>query len=784
MNWGKMHVIKTLGFVILFLINRSSYAQNFIFGQLQGSPNMNTAGWNLTGNAFVGDTPGDVDNFSNELILTNAQGNQSGAIFYSQPLNLGICSQWTVDFEYRIWGGSAADGLAFCFIQVPPAGFVPGGGVGIPGTANGLKVVLDTWDNGCGANPELQIFNGVGYNECIAGIVKLTNTAGNLNFIRGNTYKPVRIIYNNGQISLLINNILYLSANFPINFSGYMGFTASTGGATDQHSIRNVVIYTAQATSNAGPNVQTCSNTPVQIGTGTNANYSYTWSPANGLSSTSVSNPIVTLSNNTNQPITQQYVVSTTLSANPNACPTTDTVIVTVNPTFTTNIIDTICDGSAYNFNGSMITQTGYYVDTLNSIFGCDSITTLDIVISTNPLVNCPDAQICLGDSTQLIPSGAISYTWNPAVNSIGNLGEMWVSPIATTNYIVSGYNQDGCSNTDTVTVIVHPIPNTQLSVDDNNVCPNALIQFTASGADTYSWSGIDLIGFSGNAQNVTAINSGWYEILGTSVFGCQASDSLFVTVNPIPTLSVNPILSEVCIGEPISINVLGADTYLWSNGNTGSNFSDFPSTSETLTIIGFNVFGCSDTLSADIIVHPNPLASISIVNSNLQSDNPLAVLMNNSQNQSNSIWNFGDGTIVNDNNQDIQHMYAMEDGNYTVSLTVSTDFGCLDSTQIGISVSGDPIFYVPNTFTPDGDEHNNVFKPIFTSGFDPTAYKLEIYNRWGELLFESLSHEEGWPGYYGGLKVAPGVYTYLITYFDKKENRLKVLEGHLNLFE
>lgn len=759
-----------------------SSAQNFIFGQLQGSPVMNTTGWNLNGNAYVGDTPGDNDNFNNELILTNASGNQSGGVFYAQPLNLGICSQWTVDFEYRIWGGSAADGLAFCFLQVPPAGFVNGGGIGIPGTANGLKVVLDTWDNGCGANPELQIFSGVGYNECIAGIVKLTNTAGNLNFIRGNTYRPARIIYNNGQISLLINNVLYLTANFPINFSGYMGFTASTGGATDQHSIRNVVIYTAQATSNAGPNVQTCSNDPVTIGSANNPAFSYAWSPNTGLSNASVSNPSVTLTNNTPLPITQTYVVTTTLSANPGACPTTDTVQVTVNPTHTTALVDTLCDGSSYNFNGTLINQTGYYVDTLSSMYGCDSITTLDIVISTNPTVTSPDLSICAGDSALLVPSGALSYSWNPATNPINNLGEMLVSPANTTVYVLQGSNIDGCSDSDTIVVTVNPIPATQLIASDNSVCPGELVNFTAIGANSYLWIGSGLPSNSGSSQSIMANASGWYTLIGTSAFGCIDSDSLFLTVNPLPLVTVNPALNEVCIGSPIQISVSGASSYQWSNGNTGNSFSAIPTQSETITIIGFNAFGCSDTVVSNIFVYPNPLASISIVNSNLQSDEPTAHFMNNSSNFSQAIWNFGDGTTLNSSNEDINHTYPMEDGNYTVTLTVSTPFGCTDETSIGVQVSGDPIFFVPNTFTPDGNEYNNVFQPVFTSGFDPTQFRMIIYNRWGETLFESLSHAEGWTGYVNSVKVPSGIYTYSIVYFDTKENRLKEFLGHINV--
>ena len=151
-----------LSVLILYLISFSVSSQTFVFAELGGSPNVNTSGWNLTGNAFAGDTPGDVDNFSNELILTNALNGQSGGVFYSTPIDPSVCSNWTVEFDYRIWGGSAADGIAFCFLDVPPTGFVSGGGVGIPGTANGLKVILDTWNNCGGPNPELQIYSGVG----------------------------------------------------------------------------------------------------------------------------------------------------------------------------------------------------------------------------------------------------------------------------------------------------------------------------------------------------------------------------------------------------------------------------------------------------------------------------------------------------------------------------------------------------------------------------------------------------------------------------------------------
>ena len=775
-------MFKIILFLFFVLISKIEYAQSFVFGQLTGSPVLNTQGWNLNGNAYVGDTPGDVDNFNNELILTNAIGTQSGGVFFAQPLNLGLCSNWIVDFDYRIWGGNAADGLAFCFLQVPPVGFINGGGIGIPGTANGLKVVLDTWDNGCGANPELQIYNGVGYGECNAGIVKLTNTGGILNFIRGNTYRSVRIIYNNGAISLLINNILYLTANFPINFNGYMGFTAGTGGANDQHSIRNVIIYTAQATSNAGLDVQTCPNDNVSIGVANNPAFSYSWSPTIGLSNANVSNPTVNIPNNTNLPITQTYTVSTTLTTSPGVCPTTDQVVVTVNPSFISNLTDTICDGSTYFFNGTPINSSGNYIDSLTTYSGCDSVVTLDIVFSNNPTVTSPDLQLCLGDSTLLIPSGATSYTWSPTVNFVDNLGQMWVNPTVTSNYVLQGTNLEGCIDLDTVIVVVNPLPNIQLIVSDNSVCFGSPVQFNASGGDSYSWTGQDLNMYIGDNQLINPLNSGMYVVIGTSVSGCTSSDSTFILVNPIPSISAIPESSEICFGEYVSFQILGADFYQWSNGQSSTIYTYQPLISESLTIIGTTTFGCTDTTQVAVIVHPNPIADFILDRNLLTSDDPTITISNLSSGNLVNLWDFGDGNQLVNNLNTIEYSYPFSEGDYLIKLTVSSIDGCMDSTEQLIQIKGDVIYYVPNCFTPDGDEFNNSFLPIFTSGFDPMNYELTIYNRWGEIVFVSENHLTAWNGSYNNMICPDGIYSYIIKYKIPDLDLFKYISGQINL--
>ena len=93
----------------------------------------------------------------------------SGACFYNTPINLGECSKWTVEFDYRISDGTGADGMAFCFLANPPQGYQNAAGIGIPSDPKGVMVVLDVFNN-CGPpTPKLEIRYGDGtqnYSEC------------------------------------------------------------------------------------------------------------------------------------------------------------------------------------------------------------------------------------------------------------------------------------------------------------------------------------------------------------------------------------------------------------------------------------------------------------------------------------------------------------------------------------------------------------------------------------------------------------------------------------------
>ena len=88
----------------------------------------------------------------------------------------------------------------------------------------------------------------------------------------------------------------------------------------------------------------------------------------------------------------------------------------------------------------------------------------------------------------------------------------------------------------------------------------------------------------------------------------------------------------------------------------------------------------------------------------------------------------------------------------------------------------------MPNTFTPDGDKFNQEFKPVFTSGFDPFDFEMQIFNRWGELVFQTNDHNIGWDGSYQNKLSKEGVYMYKLQFRDKVTDNKTTKQGTVNL--
>lgn len=133
-------------------------------------------------------------------------------------------------------------------------------------------------------------------------------------------------------------------------------------------------------------------------------------------------------------------------------------------------------------------------------------------------------------------------------------------------------------------------------------------------------------------------------------------------------------------------------------------------------------------------------------------------------------------------------HYYPThDDGDYTTYLYTYTEFGCVDSAYVIIHVEDELYLFVPNTFTPDGDDYNEVFLPIINGDFNPEDYTLYIFNRWGELVFESHNHLVGWNGTYGegyNFICQDGTYTWKIIVGDEESAEKNEFVGHVNLLK
>jgi gliding motility-associated-like protein len=148
--------------------------------------------------------------------------------------------------------------------------------------------------------------------------------------------------------------------------------------------------------------------------------------------------------------------------------------------------------------------------------------------------------------------------------------------------------------------------------------------------------------------------------------------------------------------------------------------------------------------------------------------------------------WEFGDNS-VNSAVTDPIHQFPNEaPGQYLVTLwSYSANGMCLDSVSQLIIIDDVIIFYVPNIFTPDGDDYNETFKPIFTSGYDKYDYHLTIFNRWGEIVFESYDTEYGWNGNYGdGGLVQDGVYIWQIDFKETMSDKRHIKRGHVTVLK
>jgi gliding motility-associated-like protein len=581
-----------------------------------------------------------------------------------------------------------------------------------------------------------------------------------------------------------------------LTFNGTTSTTYTITGTTSGCTATTTVLATVNPLpAVSSTNTGVCLSGSVDV-TASGAS-SYTWSPATNLNTTTGATVSFTAGTTTT------YTITGTSAA---GCTSTASVTVTVGspPTISAGNDQTVCagtqvtlvggGGSTYSWNNGITNNTAFtptagtttYTVTGTNAAGCTGTDQVDVTVNSNPTIAAGNDQtVCSGTAVTLTASGGTTYTWT---NSVTN-GTSF-TPSSSTTYTVTGTNATGCTETDQVLVTVNPIP-TVFAGNDVTICNGQTATLTGTGASTYTWNN----GVS-NGVAFTPTSNATYTVTGT-LAGCTATDQVSITVETAPNVAFAPDITFGC--SPLTVNFTNSSTNsvncVWQMG-TGATETGCGAVSHTFTQAGCyditltvtSAGGCVNSLTADdmICVEASPIASFSPSNSMLTEFDTYVSFENNSSNASTYWWDFGDSspTSIEENPQ---HDYVgMDIGTYVVTLIATSPSGCVDTTQSIIQIYEELIFYIPNTFTPDNDDYNQTFQPIFTSGFNPSTFNMKIYNRWGEVIYETNDAEIGWDGSYGSngevTMVQEGVYTWKIEFKLSKNDERRMVKGHLNI--
>ncbi len=375
---------------------------------------------------------------------------------------------------------------------------------------------------------------------------------------------------------------------------------------------KNIVVYNPTISIIGSPTIVCSGSTSTLIASGGGG---YTWSPGPIIGQTVIVNPIAN-------------TIYTLNGAN-GSCISTKTIQINVNPspTVTANSSSVlICIGSSvtlsssgaisYTWNpGSTIGQTisatppittTYTVTGVNAL-GCTNTAAITVTVITTPtlVVSPPSPTVCFGSFATLVVTGASNYTWNPTASTASAIV---VSPTATTVYTIVG-TIGTCSNTTTVSLQVDPNPTVGITASSNSICSGSTANFTATGANSYSWiPSVNLSGSTGSFVTSTTSVSSCYTVIGTNTFGCISNATVCLTVQPTPTVNILNTPGSICIGDQASLEGSGATNYTWmptSSNNT--NIIVSPTTTTTYTLFGNSGGVCTGSMVSTVSVNPFP---------------------------------------------------------------------------------------------------------------------------------------------------------------------------------
>ncbi|MFZ4401823.1 MAG: gliding motility-associated C-terminal domain-containing protein [Bacteroidales bacterium] len=381
----------------------------------------------------------------------------------------------------------------------------------------------------------------------------------------------------------------------------------------------------------------------------------------------------------------------------------------------------------------------------------CPQIDTITVVVH-DPKVNViSDFSICYGDTTLLTEVdtsiGPLTYQWNTV--PITTTNTLLAYPTSTMMYTLTVKDSINCKAKDSVKVTVNPLP--VIVTTNDTICVGDSATLTATGggtADVFLWSNATTNPILKIKPTVTTV----FQIKVTTQYGCKDTSSAFVLVNPSPVLQITNN-TTICIGNQIPLTVSGGLSYLWSPTNdTLASITVTPTDPlTTYSVVATDANKCVDSASVDITTIPLPIPTISQETDTICKGAYTTITAGGG---TSFLWNTGETT---------SSVYVRPLSTFMYNVTVSNVLNnvvCSKDISIEQAVRNCNVIYIPNSFSPLG--YNTVFKPAGEIVISK-SYEFAIYNRWGQMVFETTDISQGWNGRFNGEYVPSGVYIYYI---------------------
>ncbi|TDH21243.1 PKD domain-containing protein [Segetibacter sp. 3557_3] len=407
---------------------------------------------------------------------------------------------------------------------------------------------------------------------------------------------------------------------------------------------------------------------------------------------------------------------------------------------------------------------------------GCSDTITRPVAVQDVPALSMPfkDTLICSIDTLQIVTQGNGVFTWTPNINILNpNTSSPLVFPKDTITYVVT-LNENGCIKRDSLKVNVVDFIRVDAGRDTSICRGDSMVIRTVSDALQYVWSpGIGINNAAAKRPIVSPVANTTYYVTG-NVGKCQDRDSINIRVAPYPFANAGRDTS-ICFGEAAQLigSTVGS-SYTWSpagslaGANTLTPVAN-PVTTTAYVLSAFDTIGCPKPGRDTVLVNVNPrIRAFAGNDTSIVLNQPLQL---NATGGTIYAWSPGVGM----NNTNIPNpLVNLTPGidSITYRVRVSIPIGCAAEDDIKVRVfKTGPDIFVPTAFTPNQDGKNDGLKPILV-GMRSLSF-FRIYNRWGQLVYNTSEPGRGWDGKISGADQGSGTFVFMAEGVDFLGNKI-----------